>query len=150
MVLLDTNILVYADDPTDTHKQQRAFDIYQSLTTAGRAVLSVQCLSELFNALTRKLTPKMSPADAAHDAAHLVERVARACVVLDLTIEIVLLALQATARFQLSVWDALIWAVAKQNGLRFVLTEDLQHNQIIDGVRVLNPFHASFALSRLQ
>jgi predicted nucleic acid-binding protein len=146
MVLLDTNILVYADDPTDTHKQQRAFDIYQSLTIAGRAVLSVQCLSELFNALTRKLTPKMSPADAAH----LVERVARACVVLDLTIETVLLALQATARFQLSVWDALIWAVAKQNGLRFVLTEDLQHNQIIDGVRVLNPFHASFALSRLQ
>jgi predicted nucleic acid-binding protein len=109
-------------------------------------VLSVQCLSEPFNALTRKLSPRLSNTDAAH----LVERIARACVVLDLTVETVLLALQATTRFQLSIWDALIWAVAKQNGLRFVLTEDLQHNQIIDGVRVLDPFHASFALSRLQ
>jgi predicted nucleic acid-binding protein len=137
---------VYANDPTDKHKQQRAFDVYQTLTITGRAVLSVQCLSELFNALTRKLSPRLSNTDAAH----LVERIARACVVLDLTVETVLLALQATTRFQLSIWDALIWAVAKQNGLRFVLTEDLQHNQIIDGVRVLDPFHASFALSRLQ
>jgi len=43
-------------------------------------------------------------------------------------------------RFQLSFWDAMIVAAAKSASCRYLLTEDLQPNQDLDGVIVLNPF----------
>jgi len=50
-------------------------------------------------------------------------------------------ALEATPRFALSFWDALIWAAAAEAGVPVLYTEDLQHGQEIDGVRIVNPFH---------
>jgi predicted nucleic acid-binding protein len=43
-------------------------------------------------------------------------------------------------RYQLSFWDALIVAAAKAAGCGYLLTEDLQDGQDLDGVKVLNPF----------
>ena len=45
---------------------------------------------------------------------------------------------------QLSIWDALIWAVAQLNGVRWVLTEDAEHGRVIEGVEYLNPFSPAF------
>jgi predicted nucleic acid-binding protein len=44
------------------------------------------------------------------------------------------------SRFGFSYWDSLIVASAKAQGCRYVLTEDLQHEQTIDSVQILNPF----------
>ena len=44
------------------------------------------------------------------------------------------------SRYGLSYWDCLIVSSAQQQGCEWLLTEDLQHNQQIDGVRILNPF----------
>ena len=41
---------------------------------------------------------------------------------------------------KLSFWDAMIVHCAKQAGCREVLSEDMQHGQVIDGVRIVNPF----------
>ncbi|MGH8278124.1 MAG: PIN domain-containing protein, partial [Gammaproteobacteria bacterium] len=43
-------------------------------------------------------------------------------------------------RYQLSFWDALIVAAAKAASSRYLLTEDLQADQELDGVVVVNPF----------
>ena len=43
-------------------------------------------------------------------------------------------------RYQLSFWDALIVAAAKSIGCRYLLTEDLQTNQDLDGILVISPF----------
>jgi predicted nucleic acid-binding protein len=43
-------------------------------------------------------------------------------------------------RYQLSFWDALIVAAAKSASCRYLLTEDLQADQDLDGVTVINPF----------
>jgi len=43
-------------------------------------------------------------------------------------------------RFQLSFWDSLILAAAISSACNFLLTEDLQSGQELDGVTVLNPF----------
>jgi predicted nucleic acid-binding protein len=45
-------------------------------------------------------------------------------------------------RFQLSFWDALIVAAAKSIGCRYLLTEDLQTSQDLDGILVISPFLA--------
>ena len=46
-------------------------------------------------------------------------------------------------RYQLSFWDALIVAAAKSIFCRYLLTEDLQSNQNLDGILVISPFLTS-------
>ena len=46
------------------------------------------------------------------------------------------------SRYGLNYWDALMVAAAQQQGCTVLLTEDLQHDQMIDKVRILNPFLA--------
>ena len=46
-------------------------------------------------------------------------------------------------RFQLSWWDALIVAAARSAGCSILLTEDLQHGQSLDGLRVVDPFQVA-------
>jgi len=43
-------------------------------------------------------------------------------------------------RYRLSYWDALIVAAAKAAGCGYLLTEDLQSGQKLDGIEVVNPF----------
>ena len=45
-------------------------------------------------------------------------------------------------RYRLSFWDALIVAAALRQGCGTLLTEDLQHGQEIEGLRVVSPFLA--------
>lgn len=44
----------------------------------------------------------------------------------------------------MSVWDALIWSVAKENGVTSILTEDSAHGRVLEGIRYLNPFDPAF------
>ena len=57
-ILIDTNVLVYAHDPRDRRKQERALAVLDRLMNQGRVALSVQCLSEFFNTTTRRLSSK--------------------------------------------------------------------------------------------
>jgi len=43
-------------------------------------------------------------------------------------------------RYQISYWDAAILAAAQAARCRELLSEDLNHGQDYDGVRVVNPF----------
>ena len=43
-------------------------------------------------------------------------------------------------RWQLPFWDPLMVSAAKATGSGYLLTEDLQAGQELDGVKVLNPF----------
>ena len=43
-------------------------------------------------------------------------------------------------RYRFSYWDALIVAAAKMASCRYLLTEDLQAGQKLDGIEVVNPF----------
>jgi predicted nucleic acid-binding protein len=50
------------------------------------------------------------------------------------------LAVRAVEQHSLSFWDAMQWAVAKQAGATLFLSEDLQHERELEGVRFRNPF----------
>ena len=58
----------------------------------------------------------------------------------DITSGIMLAALDACQRFQLSYWDAAIIEAARALGCTHVLSEDLSDGQDYGGVRVTNPF----------
>ncbi len=56
--------------------------------------------------------------------------------------ERILAAIGRSRRMLLSFWDALIIETALAGGAERLLTEDLQHGQIIDGLQIENPFSA--------
>lgn len=144
--LVDTNVLVYAYDPRDRAKQERAQAVLERIVPAGLAVVSVQCLTEFFRVVRWRLPEPLTADEALSRVAHL----ARVCWVVDLTSWIVLEACRGSNTHQLSIWDALIWAAAKVNQIPNVLSEDMEHERVLEGVRFLNPFHPEFDLALLE
>ena len=80
-ILVDTNVLVYVYDPRDQVKQRQAAIVLDKLLRTEQVVLSVQCLTEFFNTVTRRLPEPLTPAEASVR----VERLTRLCRVLELT-----------------------------------------------------------------
>lgn len=132
---VDTNVFLYAIDTSEPDKRQRAAEV---LRTTTDICLSTQVLNEFYVAATRKLKPPLPESLAA--AA--VDRLGRYhCVAVDA--ELVLRAIRAGQRWQLSHWDALMLAAAQQADCDVLLTEDLAHGAHYDGVRIENPFRAA-------
>jgi len=137
---------VYAHDPRDRRKQERALEVLDRLIPNGQAVLSVQCLTEFFQAVRHRIPEPLRPEEALAQ----VERFVRVCHVLDLTPMVVIDGCRGSDSYSLSLWDALIWATAKLNQVPFVLSEDFQDGILLEGVRFLNPFSETFNLALLQ
>jgi predicted nucleic acid-binding protein len=141
--LVDTNILVYSYDPTDGEKRRRAIEVLDVLGARPDALLSTQVLGEFFVTITRKIPHPLSPAAAARRIEHYIESWS----VCDVTASIVAEAVRGVISHKLSYYDSLIWATARLNQMTSLVTEDGQHNRLIEGVRYLNPFHPDFDLS---
>jgi len=62
---------------------------------------------------------------------------------LPITTDLLRSAIDVQRRFRLSYWDAAIIAAEKQLGCSVVYSEDLNHGQEYDGIRVVNPFLAA-------
>jgi predicted nucleic acid-binding protein len=142
--LIDTNILVYAHQPSETTKYDRARQVIQTLAENGVGRLSAQILGEFVNATTRGRRPILSVRDALRQATELAD----AFPVFDLTRFIVLEAGRGVREHQLSYFDAQIWATARLNQVPAILTEDFTDGRRVEGVQFLNPFLRSFDLAR--
>ena len=136
MPLVDTNVLVYAYDPRDERKTSRAIEVLTQLEADERGVLSTQVLSEFYSTVTRKIPNPLDPSDARLTVSRLAER----WEILPVTADVVQEGIRASIRYQLSYWDGLVWAAAKLNNVETILSEDFSHGQVIEGVRVVNPF----------
>jgi len=143
--LIDTNILVYGHDPRDLVKQERSQVLLDRLIRAGSAVLSVQCLNEFFRAVRWKVPEPFSASEALQE----VTRFARNCRVLPLTPTAALDGMRACDQYSMSFWDSLIWAVAKEGGIPYLLTEDFDDGAMVEGVEFVNPFKDSFVIESL-
>jgi predicted nucleic acid-binding protein len=130
---LDTNVLVYSDDPRDPLKHQKAIDLIKHHLSQRTGAVSTQVLQEYFVNATGKL--KLD-ADLAKRRVEVFAKFQ----VTEPTVADVLLAIDLHRLHGLSFWDSLILQSAKQFGCRVLLSEDMQHGQVIDGMRIVNPF----------
>jgi predicted nucleic acid-binding protein len=134
-VFVDTNVLVYARDASDPEKLAAAEAWMEHLWTSVSGRLSVQVLQEYYVTVTRKLDPGLPVDEAREDVRDLAAwrpvRIDEAIVDAAWRIE---------DRFELSFWDSLIVAAAHAAGCDVLLTEDLQHDLVIDGLRIADPF----------
>lgn len=126
---LDTNILVYAHSQGD----HRATVARRLLVEGG--VVGVQVLNEFASIARAKLTFTWPEVEEA------IEKIVVLCPSpRPLTVETHLEALRISKRYGFSIWEGLIVAAANQARCSTLLTEDLQHGQIIEGLRIENPF----------
>jgi len=132
-VFVDTNVFVYADDRAARTKRVRARTVLSELVRTRRAVVSTQVMQEYFVAAIKKLG---LPPERARIR---VERLNRLDVVL-IRPELILGAIDLCRLHALSFWDALVVRSASAAGCGRLLSEDLQDGQMIDGVRIENPF----------
>jgi predicted nucleic acid-binding protein len=96
--LVDTNVLVYAYDPTDGDKRKRSVEVLESLGIRQIGSLSAQILGEFFVTVTRKIPSPMTEEEAERSVTNYV----RSWVVYDLTKSIVLEAMRGLQQHHLS------------------------------------------------
>lgn len=92
-------------------------------------------LQEFYVTATRKIVHPLTH----EEGARAVDRLARFEVVPHDT-SLVHSAIELRERADITLWDALIVSAASTAGCERILTEDLNDGQLIDGVRIENPF----------
>ena len=134
-VFVDTNILIYAHDLDSDVKYKIAGAILIKLWQEGAGVISTQVLQEFYVNVTRKIPDPLSPAKARG----ILENYMTWHVEWNGP-ESILRASEIEERHLLSFWDSLIIAAACNAKAEKILTEDMNHGQIIEGVLIENPF----------
>lgn len=133
-VFVDTNLLIYSaiEHPDEQHKTQLAIAILRERDYA----LSVQVLQEFYTQATRP--SRLGRLSHAHATSYL--ELFMDCAVQPMTVDLFRSATAASGRYQISYWDAAIVEAARTLRCSIILSEDLQHGQDFDGVRIYNPF----------
>ena len=136
-VFVDTNVLLYGVDDLNPAKrdQARAWLAVCWERRCGR--LSTQVLNEFYSNVRKKFKSALSAGAARAEVRRYQNW--RPWVIDQPTVES---AWAAESRFQINYWDALMVAAAQHQGCHILLTEDLQHLQQFDKLRVINPFLA--------
>lgn len=130
---LDSNILIYAQDKSAGSRHLQAMAIV-GRATAGDCILTLQSLAETFRVSVAKLA--MSAVEARGALA--VWR--RAFPIHAASLETLDAAMDAVHAHNLSFWDAMLWAAAREAGCEAILTEDFQDGRMLGGVRFVDPF----------
>lgn len=139
--LIDTNVLVYRFDSRFIGKQEIATEILRRGILEDSVRLPHQAIVEFIAAATRPIHGHviLQHADALREA----EEFLKQFTVLYPNEAILRNAIRGCAAYQLSWFDAHMWAYAEHYGIHEILTENLQHDRLYGTVRVVNPFLGS-------
>ena len=132
---VDTNVLVYAHDTSAGAKRDRAVALLEALWESRLGCLSIQVLQEFYVTITRKVARPLESSAAAQILADLAVWRVHVPGVQD-----VLDAIGIQCRYGIAFWDAMVLQSALRSGCETVWSEDLNPDQVYDGVRVVNPF----------
>jgi predicted nucleic acid-binding protein len=135
---IDSNVLVYAEASDAKIKQRISLALLRRLKLADDGVISTQVLQEYCNVCLRKM---------GLDASHLRSQLAvhLQFEVVQVTPAIIRDALDLHQTRSLSFYDALIVQAAITSGCNTLYSEDMNHGEIINGVKIVNPFATGIA-----
>ena len=135
-VFVDSNVLVYSRDASEPEKQKQAMAWLDYLWRIRAGRLSFQVLQEYYITVTAKLDPGLDRQIARKDIRSLL-----AWRPIPVDARILDGAWHVQDHYMISFWDALIVSAAQVGGCRYLLTEDLQEEQMFENLTVVNPFH---------
>jgi predicted nucleic acid-binding protein len=137
--LIDTNILVYRFDARFPEKQEIASDLLRRGIEEDSIRVPHQAIVEFVAAATRPLSGERSLLTLA-EARREAEEFLAQFTVLYPNEALLRLAFRGAAAYQLSWFDAHLWAYAEYYSLDELLSEDFQHDRLYGTVRAVNPF----------
>ena len=137
--LVDTNVLVYRFDARFPAKQRVATDLLRRGIVQDSIRLPHQALVEFVAVVTRPLgssPPLLSAFEARREAEELMSQFE----VFYPNDAVLRTALRGAAAYELSWFDAHLWAYAEHYGLGQLVSEDFSHDRLYGTVRIVNPF----------
>jgi predicted nucleic acid-binding protein len=132
-VFVDTNVFLYALDSANPIKQRAAQQWRDALWKTRLGRTSFQVLQEFYANIAARW-----PAERDNARAEIRDLFSWRPVAVNP--QILEHGWRLQDRYSVSFWDALIVAAAKSLACAYLLTEDLQTGQDLDGVRVVSPF----------
>ena len=137
--LVDTNVLVYRFDPRFPDRQKVATEVLRRGIAEDSVRVPQQAIMEFVAVVTRPIggaAPLLSVQDALREAEEMLSQFA----VLYPDEALLRTALRGAVAYELSWFDAHLWAYAEHFGLSELLSEDFQHDRLYGSVRAVNPF----------
>ena len=134
-IFVDTNVLLYAVDDKDHGKRDAARMWLSACWNQRCGRLSTQVLNEFYVNARKKFPRQLTQGDARAQVRQYQHW--RPWTIDHATIET---AWAIESRYSINYWDALMVAAAQHLGCTMLLTEDMQHDQQVDSVRIVNPF----------
>lgn len=137
--LADTTVLVYRVDPSSPDKQTTAEELLDAGVAEGSLLLPHHAIVEFVSAVTEPRgtdRPLLEPVEARREAEELLNQFD----VLYPDEELLRIALRGAAAYELSWFDAHLWAYAERYGLERLYSEDFEHGRLYGTVEVVNPF----------
>jgi predicted nucleic acid-binding protein len=136
--LIDTNILVYAYDVSETTKRPIAKDLLMQIWKTGGGVVCVQNLMEFFVVMTRKVAAPIP----INEVKTIIDDMVKSdrWEIIDRDVHTFLDAIDLVSQYHIHIWDAMIAACMKENGIADIVTEDKAGFEKIPGIHVIVPF----------
>ena len=130
---IDTNVLIYAQASDEPLKQGAALALLKNLYEENTGVLSTQVLQEYCNVALKKMK---LPAQYVRTQLDLFEQFE----VVQVTPAIIRAGLDLHQTRSVSFFDAVVLASAHASGCTVLWTEDMNANEVVNGVCIKNPF----------
>lgn len=143
VVFVDTNVFLYALDRSEPQKQDAARAWRAILWKSRLGRTSFQVLQEFYANVAYKWPEARNEARAEVRDLLSWRPVAVNQAILEHGWKL-------QDRYSLSFWDSLIVAAANSLACRYLLTEDLQADQNLDGVTVISPFRTDPRIVSLE
>ena len=132
-VLLDTNLWVYLYSKAPLDKYEKVNTILLSYIES--LIVNTQILGELYNVLLKKKLRTQAQAQ------EIISQLVAGFDISQITVMQVVEAIKINARYGYTYWDSLLIAAALHNDCHILYSEDMQHDQLIEGkLRIINPF----------
>ncbi len=137
-IFIDTNLFVYAYLDTNDKAQQikhlNAIDCLEKFSKDNKIIISTQVLSEYYSALLKN---KVNDQDIQHSANLLINSIE----ISPITKYTITESYTIKNKYRYSYWDSLIVTSALQAHCTTLYSEDMQHQQKIEGtLTIINPF----------
>jgi predicted nucleic acid-binding protein len=129
-IAIDTNVLIYARDASESHKFKMAMDILDDAP-----VVSSQVAVEYMNVVKRLF--KITKQECMNICLCDIEE----CNFQPVIFSTLQLANNLMLRYDFQMFDSIVVATALEAGCNVLYSEDLQHNQLIEKqLKIINPF----------
>ena len=131
---VDTNLLVYAVDPTDPAKQTRGANLLRQIVSNYTLVLSPQSLNECYHVLA--VRRRLAKTD---EVRRFIWSLSEFCTA-PYDFETTQLAWTIGDRYGFGWWDSMLLASASLTQCTLFFSEDMHHEQQVGSMTILDPF----------